>query len=227
MHNQGMTNLKLTGQQIQQTAKVAGVDIRTMVRYLAGDEIRKMAAERIRAALTSAGLLVLLLVLGCSDLAGAPRTPVAAPVDAPDAGAAVEIDSLPPLAPDARPDTLLADLVLADTKPDARVLADSLLADTLPAVAPDTGPAMPRACEMQKVITTPVGSGTCAKYWSGTKIACKVGCQDFATSARMDEPTPCLTVGKDPYSVKDAWTGPVICLKSWDDCEKYCTTPIN
>lgn len=219
-----MTNLKLSAQQIQDVAKTASVDIRTMVRFLSGEVVRRMAAERIQAALKAAGLLVLLLVLGCSDLTNAPQTRATGGAGGevePDAGAAVQPDSLPAMAPDTIP------ALPPDARPDTKVQVDTLPADTLPAVAPDTGPAMPEACAMQKVITTPVGSGTCSKYWTGTKVACKVGCQDFTTSARMDESTPCLTVGKDPYTVKDAWTGPVVCLWSWDDCDKFCTTPIN
>lgn len=221
-----MSTLKLSAKQIQDVSKAASVDVRTMLKYLAGERVRALAGMRILSALKAAGLLAMLLVFGCSDYTGAPRGGGTEPVE-PDAGATVEPDTMPAATPDTRPDTLLADLVLADSRPDTRVLVDTMPADTVPAVTPDTGPAMPGSCAMQKVITTPVGSGTCAKYWTGTKIACKVGCQDFSTSARMVETTPCLTVGKDPYTVKDAWTGPVVCLESWDDCTKYCTTPIN
>lgn len=222
-----MTNLKLSAKQIQDVAKTASVDIRTMLKYLAGDKVRALAGERIRAALASAGLLVALLLLGCSDLSNAPAMPDTGSAGGSggevvtDAGAAVEPDSLPPVAPDtapARPDMAM---------PDARVAADTLAADTLPAAVGDTGPAMPGACAMAKVLTNPIGNGTCAKYWTGTKVACKVGCQDFATKELMKETTPCLTTGKDGYTIKDPWTGPVVCLWSWDDCDRYCTTPIN
>jgi hypothetical protein len=219
-----MSNIKLSAKQIQDVAKTASVDVRTLLKYLAGERVRILAGERIRAALAAAGLLVMLLVLGCSDLTNAPRTPAVGCAGGssgevePDAGAQVELDTMPAVPPDTRPDT---------SKPDARVLADTLPADTMPAAVGDTWPAMPGACTMQRVMLDSVGGGICQRSWTGTKIACKVGCQDFTTAARMDEQTPCLTVGKDAFKVKDAWTGPVVCLWSWDDCDRYCTTPIN
>jgi len=219
-----MTNLQLSAKQIRDVAKTASVDARTLLRYLCGERVRLLAAERIRAALAAAGLLALLLVLGCSDYVGPPPVPTtdgaggevgsdAGSAVEPDTLPAMEPDSLPAISPDARPDT---------AKPDTKVLVD-----TLPAVEADTLPAMPGACAVPKVILDSVGGGICAKYWTGTKIGCKVGCQDFETATRMTEPTPCLTVGKDAYRTRDAWTGPVVCLWSWDDCDRYCTTPIN
>lgn len=227
-----MSNLKLDAKQIQDVAKTASVDVRTLLKYLAGERVRILAGERIRAALAAAGLLVMLLVLGCSDLTNAPRTPAVGCAGGssgevePDAGAQVETDSLPPVAPDTLP-ALPPDALPPDTRPDTRAPADSLPSDTQPAAVGDTRPAMPGACTMQRVMLDSVGGGICQRSWTGTKIACKVGCQDFTTAARMDEQTPCLTVGKDAFKVKDAWTGPVVCLWSWDDCDRYCTTPIN
>lgn len=211
-----MPNLKLTGQQIQQAAKAAGVDIRTMVRYLAGDEIRKMASERIRSALAAAGLLVLLLMFGCSDYTGAPRGGDVVSVE-PDAGALVEPDTMPTATPDTMPDTR------PDAyRPDARVLADTMPADTVPAVAPDTRPAMPESCAVPKVL---VYGNSCEKYWTGTKIGCAHNCLIFGTKEDVQVSSPCLTTGseRDP----GGWTGKVICVPSRNDCAKLCTTPIN
>lgn len=131
----------------------------------------------------------------------------------PDAGSAVAPDGMPAAVPDALPDT---------SRPDARVLADLLLADTVPAVAPDTGPAMPEACEVPKVLTY---GNSCEKYWTGTKIGCAHDCLVFGTRDAVVVTSPCLTIGseRDP----GGWTGKVICLPSSNDCAKYCTTPIN
>lgn len=214
-----MTNLKLSAQQIQDVAKTASVDIRTMVRFLSGEVVRRMAAERIQSSLKAAGLLVLLLVLGCSDLTNAPQTRATGGAGGevePDAGAAVEPDSLPAMAPDTIP------ALPPDARPDTRVQVDTLPADTLPAVAPDTGPAMPEACAVPKVLTY---GNACEKYWTGTKIACVHGCLVFGSKEDVQVTSPCLTTGseRDP----GGWTGQVICLPSRNDCAKLCTTPIN
>lgn len=215
-----MTNLKLSAKQIQDVAKTASVDIRTLLKYLAGDKVRALAGARIRAALASAGLLVALLLVGCSDVTNAPVRPDTGSAGGEvelDAGAEPDAEGLPVRTPDAtpsKPDGVLADRVLADTRPDAMVLADSLLADTWPA--------MPGACEVTEVLTY---GNSCSKYWTGTKIACAHDCITLGSKSAIGTKEPCLTTGRerDP----GGWTGKVVCLPSINDCKVYCTTPIN
>jgi len=60
---------KLEASRVNEVARTASVDARTILRWAEGLPIKRMALERIRAALVALGIVLALLVVGCGTIA--------------------------------------------------------------------------------------------------------------------------------------------------------------
>ena len=64
-----MAKIKIDASRVSDVAKEASCDVRTVLRACEGLPVKRMALERIKAALVALGIVLALLVVGCGTIA--------------------------------------------------------------------------------------------------------------------------------------------------------------